>query len=203
MPPLESGDCLGSPPRMWGRPARGENHDWMYRFTPTHVGTTPSTARACRCRTVHPHACGDDSRLQTPSRLAYGSPPRMWGRLLQEDQIEHPLRFTPTHVGTTSHAISPTKQTTVHPHACGDDLVDVQGASGVSGSPPRMWGRLGRSDPQSVAVRFTPTHVGTTGMLIRLADTTSVHPHACGDDEDRLEDEADLFRFTPTHVGTT
>ncbi len=51
---------------------------------------------------------------------------------------------------------------TVHPHACGDDVVFGLIVLAVGGSPPRLWGRC-RSPWQRTAA-------------------CSVHPHACGDD---------------------
>ena len=49
-----------SPPRMWGRRSGDHLADRGTRFTPTHVGTTPTRRRKSSRRAVHPHACGDD-----------------------------------------------------------------------------------------------------------------------------------------------
>jgi len=90
------------------------------------------------------------------------------------------------------------------------------------GSPPRAWGRHDADDGGQVAVRFTPTCVGTAHASSRRGLGESVHPHVRGDGHEYtswafnqggspprawgrpLEAEAftHLTRFTPTCVGT-
>src|SRR5579884_288301 len=74
----------GSPPRAWGRLARGDLIRHARRFTPTCVGTA---AAICIRFIVCP-----------------GSPPRAWGRLAGRVAVGCTQRFTPTCVGT---AVSP------------------------------------------------------------------------------------------------
>ena len=64
----------GSPPRMWGRLACVVFHLPLVRFTPTHVGTTQSTAPPGREPSVHPHACGDDHEVGRLAVDQTGSP---------------------------------------------------------------------------------------------------------------------------------
>ena len=111
-----------------------------------------------------------------------GSPPRVWG------QHERASTRTPGH--------------SVHPHACGDNLVlkcqspqavgsppRVWGQREVwvdawwssSGSPPRVWGQPLAQRGRYRAGRFTPTRVGTTGTAWGGFPGFTVHPHACGD----------------------
>ena len=52
----------GSPPRAWGRRARGHSQRPRHRFTPTCVGTTEAQQQWLQPRTVHPHVRGDDIR---------------------------------------------------------------------------------------------------------------------------------------------
>ncbi len=72
---------------------------------------------------------------------------------------------------------------TVHPHACGDDIPTARS-----------------SDRSS---RFTPTPVGTTEKKSGFPRCVAVHPHACGDDVTQRVGRVVLPRFTPTPVGTT
>ncbi len=51
----------------------------------------------------------------------------------------------------------------------------------VGGSPPRLWGMLGRWSPVVPVDRFTPTPVGNAPCRRQRADGRSVHPHACGE----------------------
>ena len=127
----------------------------------------------------------------------------MWGRLQSYDFLNPGLRFTPTHVGTTTSPRRTRSAETVHPHACGDDVPTVIYTTPGNGSPPRMWGRRDSARSLRARHRFTPTHVGTTIAAIESLITqfgspprmwgrrsryracsceTPVHLHACGDD---------------------
>src|SRR5437763_834689 len=95
----------------------------------------------------------------------HGSPPRTWGRpRTRRLQSEPQRRFTPTHVGKTTLPDATVCTTAVHPHARGEDVVARPCAYGLHGSPPRTWGRLLATQLLVRPSRFTPTHVGKTGM---------------------------------------
>ena len=132
-------------------------------------------------------------------------------------------RFTPTCVGTTRSGRRAGTGPSVHPHVCGDDCRGSRCLRQRIGSPPRVWGRPSLTAVGENACRFTPTCVGTTGVMVDAKSRTPVHPHVCGDDSPakrmvlrpvgspprvwgRLTLEAHVFaagRFTPTCVGTT
>ncbi len=157
-----SGDPLmftGSPPRMWGTPAKPGPLPRSCRFTPTHVGNTCRAAGRGPSSTVHPHACGEHPLDYIGRSLIGGSPPRMWGTRAVRRRRRG--RFTPTHVGNTQSYTVTGTGTTVHPHACGEH----------PGSHPRS--------PQRH--RFTPTHVGNTNRARASQFCRTVHPHACGE----------------------
>ncbi len=73
--------------------------------------------------------------------------------------------------------------TPVHPHACGEDGIQV-------GLP---WEQG----------RFTPTRVGKTLGNTRIPSRMPVHPHACGEDSFEGLFALPRPRFTPTRVGKT
>ncbi len=93
-----------------------------------------------------------------------------------------PKRFTPTRVGTTARPGSQLGLSAVHPHACGDDMVNTCAPSSSAGSPPRVWGRRSNLSIKKLGMRFTPTRVGTTPISLPRRGVIPVHPHACGDD---------------------
>jgi len=70
----------GSPPRVWGRRVFGGLVFRPVRFTPTRVGKTQAEEGDDKARSVHPHACGEDSAICRCRVSAFGSPPRVWGR---------------------------------------------------------------------------------------------------------------------------
>ncbi len=198
---------------------------------------------ACATRApVHPPARGDDDghlvgvgaargspprpwgRFQTRTRnpLDDGSPPRPWGRCVVECLVVAVGRFTPTPVGTISWPTASTGRWSVHPHARGDDKTAARVQRALLGSPPRPWGRLSSPQLAGMAIRFTPTPVGTITSRAGSTAVGTVHPHARGDDG--IRDCRHVYvvgspprpwgrcisrglssrstRFTPTPVGT-
>ncbi len=136
------GARCGSPPRVWGK--------------------LTSYASLSRCRSVHPHVCGENVRITllihrlarfTPTCVGKtgrvrasagphgGSPPRVWGKR------SVPSRLFPSR--------------TVHPHVCGENGYGALLVVPKHGSPPRVWGKL------------SCTSGNTSGR--------TVHPHVCGE----------------------
>ena len=110
----------------------------------------------------------------------------------------------------------------VHPHGRGDNFLQRQPDPHGGGSPPRAWGQFPPAPARSTWRRFTPTGVGTMGMLSNECRTTLVHPHGRGDNErfgvvwsrvdgspprvwgqfNAARSSQSKPRFTPTGVGT-
>ncbi len=188
-------------PRTWGQCQSPKREYYLHRFTPTHVGTIEVGLIVARRNTVHPHARGDNLKLNFRVAVISGSPPRTWesgstpsvaagsrftpthvgtmlvGRAKQQAGV----RFTPTHVGTIQRIMFSIRTQTVHPHARGDNWGLTKPQKRTNGSPPRTWGQCFCCASAFFIARFTPTHVGT----IRYT-----------------EESRPRTRFTPTHVGT-
>ena len=197
---------VGSPPRAWGRLARScpshpgtavhphvRGADGVVadvrrprpRFTPTCVGQTERRERGrWRQGRFTPTCVGQTPWTIFHAAFVFGSPPRAWGRLRG---------------GRTS-----TRKAAVHPHVRGADSQNREGVrvddrftptcvgqtlkyiadtSGLSGSPPRAWGR--------------PTPYPSGGPR------RPVHPHVRGADGKRYGQPLPVCRFTPTCVGQT
>src|SRR6266542_2149930 len=173
------------------------------RFTPTRVGTTAIGRALFLCRTVHPHACGDDANNSPLACSSFGSPPRVWGRRLENRAASARRRFTPTRVGTTAFLRGGGPRRPVHPHACGDDRVELVYRAIRVGSPPRVWGRLIQQLSRLTRYRFTPTRVGTTGCSTRREPSVNGSPPRVWGRPLADLRSALPSRFTPTRVGTT
>ena len=213
----------GSPPRAWGQPRKRGRRSQRRRFTPTRVGTTFFGGYPPAAITVHPHARGDNIVFSQVLHLESGSPPRAWGQRAPRGRRGGLLRFTPTRVGTTQRGHGVFASHAVHPHARGDNSLDMARGEDKRGSPPRAWGQLGPPPLQEPGPRFTPTRVGTTISGSPAARWGTVHPHARGDNLVVARDQqpgtgspprawgqlgwsprcGSAFRFTPTRVGTT
>ena len=213
----------GSPPRPWGQLLDHFSRLPVARFTPTPVGTTFFRIQPDPPDPVHPHARGDNLCLKQAKEPALGSSPRPWGQLAPQRSRSFCLRFTPTPVGTTLSDMIPGRHSPVHPHARGDNTFRRPSVQRQTGSPPRPWGQHSIVTVPLMALRFTPTPVGTTLFQSGAQDPPSVHPHARGDNVYRDEryrrptgspprpwgqhfkrwHPINDYWFTPTPVGTT
>ncbi len=192
------------------------------RFTPTGVGTAGLVCSRLITVPVHPHGRGDGAALFGPHGYEAGSPPRAWGRPSQDRAKGQSRRFTPTGVGTADAEVVDRHAIPVHPHGRGDGSPKPRVTWGLTGSPPRAWGRQDRERCFIACYRFTPTGVGTAAAAFNVISASAVHPHGRGDGAPPPTDPAreagspprawgrrfagatkkQLLRFTPTGVGT-
>ena len=156
------------------------------------MGTISTPAASGIPAAVHPHARGDNRTGHDPT---------------QPDQ-----RFTPTRVGTIMPAIAGIVPTPVHPHARGDNHRATANIVKNRFTPTRVGTMCCRTVCLSTNRRFTPTRVGTIhagGLLVRLDRFTptrvgtidwwlplslasAVHPHARGDNTEKVVDSTAL-----------
>ena len=144
----------------------------------------------------------DSYEFATHRSRVKGTPPRVWGLLVDLVTREFGPRYTPTRVGTSFRRFGPAGCRAVHPHACGDFGRPRSPRSGPSrytptrvgtskslswfmsranGTPPRVWGLRVVANQTSGTLRYTPTRVGTSSRLEWRRQLSPVHPHACGD----------------------
>ncbi|SBW22938.1 hypothetical protein FDG2_3331 [Candidatus Protofrankia californiensis] len=175
----------GSPPRAWGRRRGRPRPGPRWRITPTGVGT----ARPCVCQRQtspdHPHGRGDGLRSSPPRKSAAGSPPRAWGRPLQDCSRTTLDRITPTGVGTATRIRWKSAASPDHPHGRGDGGQIGEKPDSGFGSPPRAWGRRRRAAQRCHPRRITPTGVRTACGADRHGAGWADHPHGRGDGASR------------------
>ena len=112
----------------------------LLRFIPTPVGNTVAFAFAIGLNAVHPHACGEHPLCSSPDRANVGSSPRLWGtRKCAHHRVPN-SRFIPTPVGNTAAPAKRRCVRAVHPHACGEHLLQLNTVFMQAGSSPRLWG---------------------------------------------------------------
>ncbi len=154
----------------------------LVRITPTCVGKTQPCAMQGVYHPDHPHVCGEDGLRRDVGISFGGSPPRVWGRLEVPFKNTVVTRITPTCVGKTGQTPSSSTSTQDHPHVCGEDIYYAVVCGSIRGSPPRVWGRRGRSRLVASMARITPTCVGKTQMDGNAPRRLRDHPHVCGED---------------------
>ena len=216
----------GTPPRVWGKPqstgnyaptdpvhphACGENgdrairHGDAFRYTPTRVGkTTEPNSRP-------PWSCGTPPRVwgkrqpATPTTAQVGTPPRVWGKRREVCCVCCVFFGTPPRVwGKRAPRSLVHTAPSVHPHACGENVVVKVGGCKYYRYTPT---RVGKTVIQAALV---PADVGTPPRVWGkhtefryVATATPVHPHACGENGSTKVTPGVMYRYTPTRVGKT
>ena len=124
------------------------------------------------------------------------TPPRTWGRRCTGWSHPTSRGNTPTHVGKTKSYVCFFRVVWKHPHARGEDKLNVKGGKAGIETPPRTWGRRCTEWSHPTSRGNTPTHVGKTRPSKDGTAPRGKHPHARG--EDSLSVPADrAMRETP------
>ena len=151
----------GSSPRM-----RGTDHrDLHYRARPA----------------VHPRACGEQYGHASFGEADDGSSPRMRGTDRRGTHRGKSRRFIPAHAGNSSGETPGGVRLTVHPRACGEQLLRRRFTGSCRGSSPRMRGTDTPQRSSTSETRFIPAHAGNRRALPADTGQESVHPRACGE----------------------
>ena len=105
----------------------------------------------------------------------------MWGTQLDETNKGYKLRFIPTDVGNTVKHNTEDSIPSVHPHRCGEHHLMLFSYPYITGSSPQMWGTPLKSKGKHSQIRFIPTDVGNTRLVLYTLPNPAVHPHRCGE----------------------
>ena len=170
---------------------------------------------------VHPHARGEQHDIIRRKQTSSGSSPRAWGTGVAHAERPVHIRFIPTRVGNRAAGPARATRPAVHPHARGEQHQPPVKEIAVLGSSPRAWG----TDPdlhESIAdMRFIPTRVGNSLVMLHTLRCCPVHPHARGEQtggtrqgvwshgssprawgtDVRVHSRWRILRFIPTRVG--
>ena len=157
---IPSAPRFGSPPRMRGKVTSAFFVESRTGITPAYAGkrtwpTPPTTAAQ-----DHPRVCGE-KRLQCCAGIrAFGSPPRMRGKVGQYVLLGSGFGITPAYAGKRSTDISTSDDNKDHPRVCGEKPNRIIWDHWKEGSPPRMRGKASYGWSASSVFRITPAYAG-------------------------------------------
>ena len=152
----------GSSPRMRGKRVLHHRAEIAKRIIPAHAGQTKSPSLALDPSSDHPRACGANVADYLSPRFRHGSSPRMRGKHASALALTAPVRIIPAHAGQTAHATGTARSKTDHPRACGANSLASLATCGVTGSSPRMRGKLVAAVRRVQLRRIIPAHAGQT-----------------------------------------
>ena len=151
----------GSSPRVWGTRLKEITWRNKRRFIPTGVGNTAVLDNSSITYSVHPHGCGEHVFSIQALPYLHGSSPRVWGTRISIGRNSRQRRFIPTGVGNTFDTVIVDEAQSVHPHGCGEHVLNILQAL--------------------IRLRFIPTGVGNTPWDLMGTSQSAVHPHGCGE----------------------
>ena len=138
----------------------------------------------CQALSVHPHACGADCFRASCNSTPHPVHPHACGA-----DCRRPPRWR--------------CRRPVHPHACGADGMRAHRAAYSYRFIPTRVGQIQAVQRRHAkASRFIPTRVGQmSAPAPRAGENPSVHPHACGADDDMLNSTTVLTTVHPHACG--
>ena len=129
-------------------------------ITPAYAGKSESYGLPALPRWDHPRVCGEERKRKKLTGWQRGSPPRMRGRVCRLWQVGLHRRITPAYAGKRSSPGWTWVVTMDHPRVCGEEFGRLKASLGLSGSPPRMRGRVRSLKSLTGAFRITPAYAG-------------------------------------------
>ena len=166
---------------MWGKPLFFIKFYSYLRITPTCVGKAQLQLDGFKVIKDHPHMCGESRLIATREATSAGSPPHVWGKHNQRNDVHDAYRITPTCVGKAIIALPNVPPRTDHPHMCGESIRQSIADLLISGSPPHVWGKLSALTVAKPEIRITPTCVGKALQSPVNTPVMKDHPHMCGE----------------------
>ena len=137
----------------------------------------------------HPRVCGENSIGRSPTPPKTGTSPRMRGKhgLFRGGFLN--LRNIPAYAGKTLLLPWCGLWHTEHPRVCGENFLPRLLYSVVSGTSPRMRGKLEWGIDCVVLLRNIPAYAGKTPGVWPSCRHAEEHPRVCG------ENKPFVFRF--------
>ena len=152
----------GSSPRMRGKPTTSPVKPSTGGLIPAHAGKTSWSGIDLASSTAHPRACGENAIQCQRARNLNGSSPRMRGKLCELGYTRLVCGLIPAHAGKTVKVATHFMLHRAHPRACGENPPDSNSSHPISGSSPRMRGKLLCVSSHSRATGLIPAHAGKT-----------------------------------------
>ena len=166
---------------MRGKPTVADVEDPSKRITPADAGKTHRWRLMQTSARDHPRGCGENYRYMFLRWSVSGSPPRMRGkRALAVGQIAGG-RITPADAGKTLQTNVKQLPCKDHPRGCGENPLILMRQWMLTGSPPRMRGKLSLLRRHCTHHRITPADAGKTLSATRYFITLKDHPRGCGE----------------------
>ena len=171
----------GSPPRVRGKAEVFDSPDLLEGITPACAGKSIIAQRRHAAIQDHPRVCGEKPSLFLMGCIELGSPPRVRGK----DGVAlggcGAVGITPACAGKSFFKRFMRLFCGDHPRVCGEKYHSRAWKDAVSGSPPRVRGKVVTLHGLELGAGITPACAGKS-CCTQCADLrTRDHPRVCGE----------------------
>ena len=150
-------------------------------ITPAYAGKSGTNTASEATGQDHPRVCGEKLQSSRSRKSQRGSPPRMRGKGSPRPAPLRCARITPAYAGKSEPRRLHEHQRKDHPRVCGEKALSPLSLYLVSGSPPRMRGKvsvfLRSEDPNGI----TPAYAGKRVIYGAIRHRRWDHPRVCGE----------------------
>ena len=170
----------GASPRLRGKRTPGKSPNRSAGCIPAPAGETYARGARSVSPGVHPRACGGNACLICSVSHVVGASPRLRGKRRAESSPPWRARCIPAPAGETAPRRPPARRSSVHPRACGGNLLRAVSRPPGAGASPRLRGKrmlLGETRDRPGCI---PAPAGETPTSATSARGRPVHPRACG-----------------------
>ena len=157
---------LRSPPRMRGKVHPAHHAEQGDGITPAYAGKSRCNLPSTAPWKDHPRVCGEKASPMMKPAPPLGSPPRVRGKAKKRCRSCPLTRITPAYAGKRPAASAARSAKWDHPRVCGEKFLAPSSTVFLTGSPPRMRGKV---RPMSFD-------------MVRFQD----HPRVCGEKPNRI-----------------
>ena len=171
----------GSSPRVRGKLGLQLGRIRRGRLIPACAGKTPGRTGRGPAGTAHPRVCGENWPTETRSASTDGSSPRVRGKLRRRRPIHERLRLIPACAGKTRAASARGVRPTAHPRVCGENGERDCVLAGLTGSSPRVRGKLRARVHGHAQAGLIPACAGKTASRVFWTMYPWAHPRVCGE----------------------
>ena len=187
----------GSSPRVRGKLPVDQHGHHRRRIIPASAGQTPSSWLRPPCRSDHPRECGANHLPYQVFFFAYGSSPRVRGKLRSSDEGDGRTRIIPASAGQTANSARTWAGDADHPRECGANVPKrAQNPVGL-GSSPRVRGKHFQTAGAKRACRIIPASAGQTSVSNSAGGWRPDHPRECGANQKQGEDAKKSLGSSP------
>ena len=132
---------MGSPPRMRGKVCIPLWCSVTAGITPAYAGKRDKPLVIVSTITDHPRVCGEKALSTFSSLKNSGSPPRMRGKVQNQEALSAGNGITPAYAGKRKSCVVQKINAWDHPRVCGEKMPCSPWGMILVGSPPRMRGK--------------------------------------------------------------